>query len=219
MENEKAVVIFSGGQDSMTCLAWALKKFKEVETITFNYNQRHKIEIQCAKKFCIDNNIKHFVYDIDVLKWNKNALTDGDIDVKETDTVPTTFVPYRNAHFLLIASTYAKSIGANHLITGVCQTDFSGYFDCRNVFIKSFEKMINEADDYKLKIHTPLMWLNKCETVKLMQSLKKIEWYAYTHTCYEGNRPACGKCPACKLRLKGFDEAKIKDPIEYEHNN
>lgn len=216
--NEKALVVLSGGQDSVTCLAWAINKFGEgnVEAITFNYEQRHNVEIEQAKIITSKHNIPHFIYNIDVLKWNKNALTDNNIEIKQTDTVPTSFVPYRNVHFLLIASTYARSKGIKRIVTGVCQMDFSGYKDCRDIFIKSFEIMINQADDYHITIHTPLMFMTKSEEVKLMASLGCLDWLKDSHTCYEGKRPACGKCPACILRLKGFNEAGITDPIEYE---
>ena len=218
MKDKKALIIFSGGQDSTTCLWWAIKKWgrENVETITFDYGSRHKIELKCAKKIAKKLGVENFVYKIDVLKWNKNALTDSSIKIKKTKTIPTTFVPYRNVHFLLIAATYARSKGIQNLVTGVCQTDFSGYKDCRNIFVKSFERMINHADDYQIVVHTPLMWLTKAESVNLMNDLDGIDLLEYSHTCYEGKRPACGKCPACKLRLKGFKEAGIKDPIEYE---
>ena len=219
MENKnKALVVFSAGQDSTTCLAWAINKFGEgnVEAITFDYNQRHSVEIEQAKIITQKHNIPHFIHKVGVLGWNKNALTDNSVDIKQTKTVPTSFVPYRNVHFLLIAATYARSRGINNLVTGVCQTDFSGYKDCRDVFIKSFEVMINQADDYQIIIHTPLMWLDKSEEVLMMQELGKLEWLADSHTCYEGKRPACGECPACKLRLKGFKDANIEDPTVYE---
>lgn len=215
---EQALVLLSGGQDSSTCLAWAINKWgkENVETISFSYGQRHKIELECVKKLTGTLGIKNFVYEIGVLKWNKNALTDTSITIANTSTVPTTFVPYRNVHFLLIASTYARSKGIKHLVTGVCETDFSGYKDCRDDFIKKFNAMINSADDYELTIHTPLMWLTKAKTVLLMKKLGMLDLYKYTHTCYEGRKLACGTCPACILRRKGFEEADIKDPLEYE---
>ncbi len=212
----KGLVVFSAGQDSLTCLMWAKTIFKDVEAITFSYGQKHSIEIDCAETICKILGVKHTIHSVDTLSWNRNALTDNSIKVKATSTVPTTFVPYRNLHFLLIAATYARSQGIHNLITGVCQTDFSGYKDCRDVFIKSFVNTINEADDYDMRVHTPLMWLTKKETVQIMDKLGHIDLLAYTHTCYEGVHPACGKCPACKLRLKGFNDAGIPDPIQYE---
>lgn len=213
--SEKALVLVSGGQDSTTCLAWAIDKWgkENVETISFDYGQKHVVELDSARKISGIAGVLNYTHNIDVLKWNRNALTDRSIEVKETDTVPTTFVPYRNVHFLLIAATYARSKDINHLVTGVCQTDFSGYMDCRDVFIKSFSVMLDLADDYKMVVHTPLMWLTKSETVILMQKLGKLDWYKYSHTCYEGKNPPCMICPACKLRIKGFIGANVKDPL------
>jgi len=124
-------------------------------------------------------------------------------------------VPGRNLVFLSVAAIYAKQLKIKDIITGVCQTDYSGYPDCRDNFIKSLNQTLNLAMEEDFKIHTPLMWLTKSETVNFMQELQQLELLKHSHTCYKGERPACGKCPACKLRLKGFKEAKIKDPLKY----
>lgn len=231
--NSSAIILLSGGQDSTTCLAWALKKFQKIHGITFDYGQRHKVELASAKKIAKICKIPLKIHKTDIFqKFTKNALTNKNIAIKiRKNKLPTTFVPGRNHIFLSIAAIYAKQLGITNIITGVCQTDYSGYPDCRNGFIKSLEKTINLAfgntktnhsptkSSNTIKIHTPLMWLTKSETVKLMEQLGKINLLKYTHTCYKGNRPACGKCPACKLRLKGFKTAGIKDPLKYTKSN
>lgn len=228
MNSEKstssAVILLSGGQDSTTCLAWAIKKFKKIYALTIHYGQLHKIELESAKKIANRAKVPLLLYKTDIFQqFTKSALTNKDIKIKiSKNKLPTTFVPGRNLIFLSIAAIYAKQLGITNIITGVCQTDYSGYPDCRDEFVKSLEKTVNSAfgetknSKTRLKIHTPLMWLTKAETVKLMQQLGKIELLKYTHTCYKGERPACGKCPACVLRLKGFKEAKIKDPLSYK---
>lgn len=212
-----AVILLSGGQDSTTCLAWAMQKFSKVFALTIHYGQLHKIELDSAKKITKINKIPLKIYETDIFKkFTKNALLNKEIAIKvPKNKLPSTFVPGRNHIFLSIAAIYAKQLGISDIITGVCQTDYSGYPDCRDEFIKSLEKTLSLAMETKFQIHTPLMWLTKAETVKLMQQLGKIDLLKYTHTCYKGLRPACGKCPACKLRLKGFKEAGIKDPIKY----
>ncbi|MGP7815739.1 7-cyano-7-deazaguanine synthase QueC [Niallia sp. 01092] len=210
LKDEKAVVVFSGGQDSTTCLFWALKTFKEVEVVTFNYNQRHKEEIECAKKIAKDLHVYHHVLDMALLnQLAPNALTRNDIEVKEGENgeLPSTFVPGRNLLFLSFAAVLASQIGAKHIITGVCETDFSGYPDCRDAFIKSLNVTINLAMDSQFVIHTPLMWLDKAETWKLADELKQLDYIReHTLTCYEGIiGNGCGECPACKLRKAGLD--------------
>jgi len=215
----KALVLYSGGQDSSTCLAWALKKFTEIELISFDYGQKHKIELKCAKKIAKELNLKHKILHIDTFKeLSANALTHK-IEIKEqskTAGLPNTFVPGRNLIFLSYAAAYAYGKNIPNLVTGVCQTDYSGYPDCREKTIKALEKSLSLGMDFPFKIHTPLMRLNKAETVKLIKKLGFFSLLGKTHTCYNGLRPACGKCPACKLRLKGFKEAGEKDPLEYE---
>jgi 7-cyano-7-deazaguanine synthase len=216
--NQYAVVLHSGGQDSTTCLAWALKKFDKVYLISFDYGQRHKTEIRAAKIIARKLNLPHETLKLPILsQLTKNALTDTSIKVKagKKGSLPTTFVDGRNALFLTVAAIYAKQKGIPNIVTGVCQTDYSGYPDCRQDFIKSMQKTLSLAMEFPFKIHTPLMFLTKAQTVGLMEKLGGLELLKYTHTCYEGTKPACGKCPACKLRLKGFKEYGIDDLIYY----
>ncbi|MEB1809214.1 MAG: 7-cyano-7-deazaguanine synthase QueC [Bacillaceae bacterium] len=211
MKNEKAIVVFSGGQDSTTCLFWALKQFKEVETVTFDYNQRHDDEIECAKAISEELGVKHHVLDMSLLnQLAPSALTRDDIEVKagENGDLPSTFVPGRNLIFLSFAGILASQVNAKHIITGVCETDFSGYPDCRDAFVKSLNVSLNLSMDQQFVIHTPLMWLNKAETWKLADDLDALEFVrTKTLTCYNGIiGDGCGECPACELRLKGYEE-------------
>ncbi|MFC1730941.1 7-cyano-7-deazaguanine synthase QueC [candidate division KSB1 bacterium] len=216
---QSAVILHSGGQDSTTCLAWALKKFKNIELISFDYGQRHSAELKAAKTIAKKLNLKHTTLKLPILKeLTKNALIDKSIKVKagRKGELPSTFVDGRNAMFLTAVAIYAKQKGIPNIVTGVCQTDYSGYPDCRADFIKSIQKTLQLAMEYPFKIHTPLMDLTKAQTVGLMDKLGKLDLLKYTHTCYEGKSPACGKCPACKLRLKGFKEYGIDDLIYYQ---
>jgi len=216
IKKDHTVVLHSGGQDSTTCLMWAIKKFKKVYVISFDYGQRHNIELKSAAAICKKLKLPHEVIDLTILKkLTKNALTDKSIRIKDGKGLPSTFVDGRNQMFLTVAAIYAKQKGIPNLVTGVCQTDFSGYPDCREEFIKSLEKTLRLAMEFPFKIYTPLMHLTKAQTIELMQKLGGLPLLKYTHTCYEGTRPACGKCPACKLRLKGFKEAGVKDQIKY----
>ena len=213
----KALVVFSGGQDSTTCLCWALKHFDSVSAISFDYSQRHKIELECAKNITKKLNVTHAIFDLRILsQLTKNALTHEELEIKWNEQLPSTFVPARNLHFLSFAATHAYENGINDIVTGVCQTDFSGYPDCRDEFIRSLERTLQLALLKPVAIHTPLMFLTKKETVEFMHDLGMLDLLALSHTCYYGKRPACGLCPACKLRLKGFQEAEISDPLEYE---
>ena len=210
MKKDKAVVVFSGGQDSTTCLFWAIKQFEEVVAVTFDYNQRHKAEIDCAKNITSELGIKHHILDMSLLnQLAPNALTRNDIEVKDgvNGELPSTFVPGRNLLFLSFAGILARQIDAKHIITGVCETDFSGYPDCRDVFIKSLNVTLNLSMDYSFVIHTPLMWLNKAETWKLADDLGAFDFVREkTLTCYNGIiADGCGECPACKLRRKGLE--------------
>ncbi|MCP4049591.1 MAG: 7-cyano-7-deazaguanine synthase QueC [bacterium] len=214
----KALVLLSGGQDSTTCLAVALEKFPDqVEAVAFDYGQRHRIELDSAKKIAGIAGVHLEIINIDTIsKITENALTRHNCTIKEKDgELPSTFVEGRNLIFLSYAAIYAKTRKIKNIYTGVCQTDYSGYPDCRNDFVRSLNNTLNLAMDYQFKLITPLMWLKKSETVQLMQDMDKLEWYLYTHTCYEGLRPACGKCPACVLRLRGFYDAGIQDPLAY----
>jgi 7-cyano-7-deazaguanine synthase len=211
MKNEKAVVVFSGGQDSTTCLFWAKEQFAEVEAMTFDYNQRHRSEIECAKEVTKELGIKHHILDMSLLnQLAPNALTRSDIEVKdgENGELPSTFVPGRNLLFMSFAGVLASQVGARHIVTGVCETDFSGYPDCRDIFIKSLNVTLNLSMDENFVIHTPLMWLNKAETWKLADDLGAFEFVrTKTLTCYNGIiADGCGVCPACLLRKKGLDE-------------
>ncbi|WP_163529309.1 7-cyano-7-deazaguanine synthase QueC [Halobacillus ihumii] len=210
MDKNKAVVVFSGGQDSTTCFFWALEKYDEVEVVTFDYNQRHNQEIEVAKEIATDLKVKHHVLDMSLLsQLAPNALTRDDIEVKdgEDGELPSTFVPGRNLLFLSFAAILAKQIGAKHVITGVCETDFSGYPDCRDVFIKSLNVTLNLSMDDQFVVHTPLMWLDKAQTWELADQLGAFSYVREkTLTCYNGVRgDGCGECPACKLRQNGLD--------------
>ncbi|MBA2176513.1 7-cyano-7-deazaguanine synthase QueC [Halobacillus locisalis] len=209
-KNKKAVVVFSGGQDSTTCLFWALKDFDHVEVVTFDYDQRHKAEIEVAKEIAEDQNVKHHVLDMSLLnQLAPNALTRNDIEVKdgEDGELPSTFVPGRNLLFLSFATILARQIGAKHIVTGVCETDFSGYPDCRDVFVKSLNVTLNLSMDDEFVVHTPLMWLDKAQTWEMADELNEFEYVREkTLTCYNGVRgDGCGDCPACELRQNGLD--------------
>lgn len=214
-QDKSGLVLLSGGQDSTTCLAWALTQFKSVVAIGFNYGQRHHIELQQAQNIADLAQVPFHVLSLDFFSI-PNALTHDMPIAHSPGQLPSTFVPGRNLFFLSTAAVFAYQYHISHLITGVCETDYSGYPDCRTAFISSMQDTLNLAMDYPFKIHTPLMHLTKADTVKLMQKLGKMHWYAQSHTCYEGKRPACGKCPACLLRLKGFQEAGYKDPLPYQ---
>ncbi|AKU27508.1 7-cyano-7-deazaguanine synthase [Geobacillus stearothermophilus] len=210
MKEEKAVVVFSGGQDSTTCLVWAKEQFGEVEAVTFDYGQRHRREIEVAQAIAAELGVRHTVLDMSLLgQLAPNALTRDDIAIEQKEGgLPTTFVDGRNLLFLSFAAVFAKQRGARHLVTGVCETDFSGYPDCRDVFIKSLNVTLNLAMDYEFVIHTPLMWLTKAETWKLADELGAFEFIrTKTLTCYNGIiADGCGECPACVLRKRGLDD-------------
>ena len=215
--NKKAVVVFSGGQDSTTCLFWALKEFDEVIAVTFNYNQRHSLEIECAKNIAKELGVEHHILDMDLLnQLAPNALTRNNIEIKEGEgkEPPSTFVEGRNMLFLTFAAVLAKVKRAKHIVTGVCETDFSGYPDCRDVFIKSLNVTLNLAMNYDFVVHTPLMWIDKAQTWELADSFGKLDYIREkTLTCYNGIiGNGCGECPACKLRRNGLEKyLKIKD--------
>lgn len=209
LNNEKTLVVFSGGQDSTTCLFYAKKHFKEVELVTFEYGQRHAKEIEVAKEIAEDQGLKHHVLDMALLsQLTPNALTSHDMTIDSHNDVPNTFVPARNLLFLSFAGALAYQIGAKHLITGVCETDFSGYPDCRDSFIKSMNVTLNLAMDRDFVIHTPLMWLNKKETWALSDDLGVLDYVRdRTLTCYNGIiAEGCGECPACQLRQRGLNQ-------------
>lgn len=218
--NAQALVVLSGGQDSTTCLYWALDKFgsNAVEAITFDYGQRHRVELGCAARVAEFAGVSHKVMPIDTFAaLGGNALTDRNIGVqKDVDLetgLPNTFVPGRNIVFLTFAAAYAWQRNIEHLVTGVAQTDYSGYPDCRQETIEALQLTIRLGMASNVVIHTPLMSLSKKETVLLARDLGALEAMALTHTCYDGRRPPCGECPACELRARGFNEAGIEDPL------
>ncbi|MBT5856648.1 7-cyano-7-deazaguanine synthase QueC [bacterium] len=215
--SKEAIVLLSGGQDSATCLAEAIQSFDSVHCVAFNYGQRHRIELDQAKVLAqlagasFQEVALPFINDL-----TANALTRHDEEITTPEGgLPTTFVPGRNLFFISVAAVIAHQRGASVIYTGVCQTDYSGYPDCRDDFVKSLKQSLSLGMDYDFDILTPLMTLTKAETVLRMKALGHLDWYESTHTCYEGHRPACGKCPACDLRLKGFAEAGISDPLAY----
>lgn len=210
----KVLVVLSGGQDSTTCLFWAVKKYREenVSAVGFDYGQRHKAELECAEKICKNAGIPFEVIKTPVIsELSANSLTREDIPVEEKKpegAPPNTFVEGRNLLFLSYAAIYAKTHGITDLVTGVCETDFSGYPDCRDIFVKSLNVTLNLAMDYQFVIHTPLMWLTKAQTWEMADRLGVLDLiYNETLTCYNGVKGAgCGHCPACYLRKRGYDE-------------
>ena len=210
---KKAVVVFSGGQDSTTCLVQALQEFDEVHAITFDYGQRHKHEIEVAQALTKKLGVTaHKVLDVGLLnELAISSLTRDDIPVShelQENGLPNSFVPGRNILFLTLAGIYAYQIGAQTVITGVCETDFSGYPDCRNDFIKAMNSALVKGMDRELEIRTPLMWLNKAETWALADQYQSLDLVRKeTLTCYNGIiGDGCGDCPACHLRKAGLND-------------
>lgn len=222
----RALVLFSGGQDSTVALAWALERFDEVETVGFDYGQRHRVELECrriirdklpaalpihAAKLGPDHLI-----DLAALgAISETALTrDSEISFAETG-LPTTFVPGRNLIFLTFAAALAYRRGAKHIVLGVCETDYSGYPDCRDDTIKAMQVALGLGLDRRLVLHTPLMWRDKAQTFALARALGGQALLDLvvedSHSCYLGDRTTrhgwgygCGHCPACELRAKGY---------------
>jgi 7-cyano-7-deazaguanine synthase len=222
-----ALVLFSGGQDSTVCLAWALERFARVETIGFDYGQRHQAELDARPKIRArlpalrsewtarlgeDHLIK-----LDALAaMSETALTRREVAIEiAANGLPTTFVPGRNLVFFAFAGALAYRRGAKHLVAGMCETDFSGYPDCRDDTIKAMQLALNLGMDTRFVIHTPLMWIDKAATFALAHEIGGDAFIdllvADTHTCYLGDRShrhdwgfGCGQCPACKLRAAGF---------------
>lgn len=196
----------------------ALREFDRVETVTFDYGQRHRIELDCARRIAERAGVPHRVLPIDTFKaLGGNALTDAAVAVRpEVDALtrlPNTFVPGRNLVFLTFAAALAYQRGIEHLVTGVCETDYSGYPDCRQRTMEALQQAIRLGMASRLTLHTPLMHLSKQATVELAREVGALEALAYSHTCYEGRQPPCGQCPACQLRARGFAEAGIPDPL------
>ena len=227
MQN-KALVLFSGGQDSTACLAWALSNYEYVETIGFNYGQRHAVELDC--RIPIRNEIKEqfpewstklgddHLIDLSVLGEISDTSLTRDAEITfEKNGLPTTFVPGRNIIFLTFAAALAYRRNLQVIVGGMCETDFSGYPDCRDDAIKALQVALNIGMDKRYNLETPLMWLNKGQTWELAEQLggkNLVELIrTKTHTCYIGDHQTfydwgygCGECPACKLRKKGYDE-------------
>ena len=211
MKNKKeAVVVFSGGQDSTTCLAWAKARYEKLYAVSFDYGQRHKKELECASDIAKELGEEHIILNLKELNaLAPNSLTRADIEVDKeapADGVPNSFVEGRNLLFLSYAAIFAKTHGVTDIITGVSQSDFSGYPDCRDIFIKSLNTTLNLAMEYEFDIITPLMWIDKEETWKLADDLGVFDLVREkTLTCYNGIiGDGCGECPSCKLRRRGL---------------
>ncbi|MBT8098153.1 MAG: 7-cyano-7-deazaguanine synthase QueC [Gammaproteobacteria bacterium] len=215
-----ALVLLSGGQDSTTCLYWAIDRFgsASVASVSFDYGQRHRIELECAATIAAHVDVPHRCLPIDTFAaLGGNALTDAalvpETGVAATDDLPNTFVPGRNLVFLTLAAAYAYQRGITELVTGVAQTDYSGYPDCREDTMTALQQSLRLGMEHPVTIHAPLMHRSKKETVQLAETLDAIDAMAMTHTCYNGERPPCQQCAACELRARGFAEAGIADPL------
>lgn len=220
--DSRALVVLSGGQDSTTCLFWAKQRYKEVLAITFNYSQRHSTEIVAAQKIAELAGVQHDIVSVPNVLEGTSPLINPDHEVESYGSVSDlpgglekTFVPGRNMLFLIVAANRAYVNNCSVIITGVSQEDFGGYPDCRRLFIDSIIETINLGLDRYIDIVTPLINLTKRETVLLANHLGEDCWQALScsHTCYNGEIPPCGKCHACLLRQKGFDEAGFVDPL------
>jgi len=233
-----ALVLFSGGQDSTVCLAWALERFARVETIGFDYGQRHRAELEVrprvrARMAALRPSWAQRLGDDHVIKLDalgaisETALT-RDVEIAlGQGGLPTTFVPGRNLVFLTFAGALAYRRGARHLVAGMCETDFSGYPDCRDDTIKAMQLALGLGMDRRFVLHTPLMWIDKAQTFALAQAIGGdllvdlvIE---ETHSCYLGDRThrhawgfGCGDCPACRLRADGFARWRSQAPRKHE---
>ena len=225
---KKAVILLSGGLDSVTCLAIAKSKDYNLYALTFRYGQRHQFEIGAAKECALSQQVEnHIIMDIDLRSFGGSALTDNidvpkdRIETNTTDDIPITYVPARNTIFLSFALAYSESIGCSDIFIGVNALDYSGYPDCRPEYISAFEAMSKLATKSgvtgksSIKIHTPLIDMGKHEIIKTGSSLGVD--YSITHSCYDPDKNgiSCGRCDACTLRLKGFKKAGIADPIQY----
>ncbi|WP_119461075.1 7-cyano-7-deazaguanine synthase QueC [Rhodospirillaceae bacterium SYSU D60014] len=227
MDDSTALVLFSGGQDSTTCLAWALDRFERVETIGFDYGQRHRIELdvrprvldslRCTFPTWETRLADDHLIDLAVLgQVSDTALTRGAEIGMQANGLPNTFVPGRNLLFLTFAAAVAYRRGAKHLVTGVCETDYSGYPDCRDDTMKAMQLALNLGMEARFVVHTPLMWIDKAQTWALAETLGGEALVRLigdeTHTCYKGLRDqryawgfGCGECPACDLRAQGWE--------------
>ena len=226
LDDDRALVLLSGGQDSTTCLAWALDRFSNVETIGFDYGQRHRVEIEvrdAIRSWLRAHRTAHagsldqdHVIDAGLIgAIAETALTRDVAIAVGAGGLPNTFVPGRNLMFLTIAAAVAYRRGARHIVTGVCETDYSGYPDCRDDTLKALQVALNLGMESRFVLHTPLMWIDKAATWALADRLGGPELVEMivrdTHTCYLGDRDhrhawgaGCGGCPACKLRAAGW---------------
>lgn len=210
MNEEAALVVFSGGQDSTTCLFWAKRRFKEVSALSFVYGQKHVKEVGMAKDIASRAGVDWECMDVPFVgSLGRNSLTGPAARAageKPGCHCPDTFVPGRNLFFLSMAAVYARERGINHVVSGVSQTDFSGYPDCRDAFVKSLNVTLDLAMDWQFVLHTPLMWIDKCQTWALADELGVFDLVRRdTLTCYDGvPGDGCGHCPACKLRNEGL---------------
>lgn len=229
---QNAVVLLSGGLDSVTCFYWAKANYTNVTAVSFNYGQRHNSELNAAKKIAATAQVNHRIIDIDLAQLGGSALTDASLvvpDAKQTDfsdnqhndSIPITYVPARNTIFLSYALALAEVTQSNAIVIGVNAVDYSGYPDCRPEYIEAFEKMANLATKAgvmgnHLHIATPLLHLSKAEIIKLGVSLGVD--YALTVSCYRADSEgrACGHCDSCYLRQQGFLQAEIDDPTIYQ---
>lgn len=216
----KAYILLSGGQDSFVCLIWALQNFDAVEAVSVNYEQRHSKELEYASAIAKHFNVQHTVYHIgDFLKslTSSTLLNDGDHNTAHSlaGDLPASFVPNRNGIFLTIISNHAFRKGEKriNLVIGACETDYSGYPDCRNNYMQAKALELSLGLDRPVSIYTPLMWKTKAETFHMANDAGKLsEIVELTLTCYNGTETlnewgrGCGECPACKLRRKGFEE-------------
>ncbi|WP_137176546.1 7-cyano-7-deazaguanine synthase QueC [Roseomonas sp. AR75] len=222
--SDTALVLFSGGQDSATCLAWALDRFGHVETIGFDYGQRHRIELEIRTEFLVwvRNHAQwaprlgdDHLLTLDALgAISETSLTRSVAIEMDTGGLPNTFVPGRNLIFLTFAAALAYRRGLKHIVTGVCETDYSGYPDCRDDTIKALQVALNLGMEKRFVLHTPLMWRDKRATWELAERLGGAPLVeairAHTHSCYLGDRTprpwgaGCGTCPACELRARGW---------------
>jgi len=233
MADKRAVVLLSGGLDSATTLAIACSKGFQCYALTFRYGQRHQREVEAAKKIADSLEAAEIrCIDIDLAAFGGSALTDLTIEVPKDragldnpNQIPPTYVPARNTIFLSYALAWAEVLGAFDIFIGVNSTDYSGYPDCRPEFIKAFEKTANLAtaaavqSKGKYRIHTPIINMTKAQII--LTGTKLNVDYSLTHSCYDPDSKgrSCGKCDSCRLRLKGFAEAGLKDPIEYQISN
>ncbi|OBX58336.1 7-cyano-7-deazaguanine synthase QueC [Moraxella osloensis] len=230
--SQNAVVLLSGGLDSVTCLYWAKANYTNVTAVSFNYGQRHNSELNAAKKIAATAQVNHRIIDIDLAQLGGSALTDASLvvpDAKQTDfsdnqhndSIPITYVPARNTIFLSYALALAEVTQSNAIVIGVNAVDYSGYPDCRPEYIEAFENMANLATKAgvmgnHLYIATPLLHLSKAAIIKLGVSLGVD--YALTVSCYRADSEgrACGHCDSCYLRQQGFLQAEIDDPTIYQ---